>query len=392
MGFITIPVPEDEVLQTSILASAGWLEASKLVLIIQNSSGSQMGVFSRSICLEQGLHKGTMIPYIERFLASGYEVLILRANTNSILQLDPLDSSKRPLKIPIIGSESPEIHTLCVWENVVRKAENVRHVVLLGYGNGSSLCRELFLKEMANQAKVEYGDSNINNIRGFITIGASHVVEEDDAEDIKLALGDLAVNLECSTAPKGSILEFARPKLGCTSLSLGLPPGSTSVENGAVSVYMALDAVFDYLEMTERYESNISAEFANAFVSSNGLTSDTASVHINPEAHDEFDMGSAPVSPGSLTKSTSFSSKIFSGISSVFRRNSIVEVDPSVPVKVTVKDFELIKLVGKGSFGKVGKVFMYICIYLIDMLDIAYAFNKLILLIILYIENQNRKT
>jgi hypothetical protein len=56
---------------TTILACSNWINAKKLLLIIQNSSGSQMGIFSRSICIDEGISKGSMIPYVERAIANG---------------------------------------------------------------------------------------------------------------------------------------------------------------------------------------------------------------------------------------------------------------------------------------------------------------------------------
>ena len=96
--FVSIQIPEDEDPSTSILGSPNWMNATKLLLIIQNSYNSQLGIFSRSICFDQGISKGTWLPYIQRAVAAGYAVLILRPNTNSILAGQP------PKKIPIKGS------------------------------------------------------------------------------------------------------------------------------------------------------------------------------------------------------------------------------------------------------------------------------------------------
>ena len=242
-GFVSIAIPgenADGVMlpSTSVLASPDWQTATKLLIIINNASGSQLGIFSRSLCLEQGLSKGSMIPYIERALAAKYAVLVLRPNTNSI--------GEKPNNIPILGSESPEIHALYVWENIVAKAENLNYIALLGYGNGASLCKDLLLRQMVRSKEDE---SEVNRIRAFITIEASHIQEEDDTSDIKDFVQQVGINLECNSAPKGYNLLYRKDKLGSTSISVGLPDGAKEVSNVAASISLSLNPVFQYLQI-----------------------------------------------------------------------------------------------------------------------------------------------
>ena len=236
-GFIPLRIPEeinesDNELSTTILASPDWQTATRLLLIIQNSSGSLIGICSRSACFDHGLSKGTWLPYIQKARDHGYAVLLLRPNTNFITNIDGE-------KLPIKGSETPEIHALNVWTNIVPKAENVSHIALLGFGNGAILCKDLFLSELVSD------DSRKNaKIKALVTIGASHLVEKDDDADTKVLLGGLAVNLESNEAPIGYILGYRRKQLGCASVSLGLPPGQSEFSGDALAVHMALEPVF----------------------------------------------------------------------------------------------------------------------------------------------------
>ena len=66
-GFVHIPVPEeDSEISTSIVASSDWQTNKKLFIIIQNASGSMLGIFSRSLCMDKGLTKGSMLGYIKK--------------------------------------------------------------------------------------------------------------------------------------------------------------------------------------------------------------------------------------------------------------------------------------------------------------------------------------
>ena len=58
------------------------------------------------------------------------------------------EKTKTIKKIPIEGSETPEIHALGVWETIIPKAENCKHIALLGLGNGASLCKDIYLRQM----------------------------------------------------------------------------------------------------------------------------------------------------------------------------------------------------------------------------------------------------
>ena len=363
LGFVSIPIPDDDSTtseHTYILASPDWLSATKLLLIIQNAAGSILGIFSRSICTDEGLSKGSMLPYVERALSAGYAVLILRPNTNSTFVYDEV-TKKVISKKPILGSESPEIHALYVLENIVPQAENLNHIALLGYGNGASLCKDILLRHMV-KAKAD-GRSEQNKIRAFVTIEASHIIEDDDTIDFKTTIEKIAINMECNAAPRGYRLAYRKKKLGCTSLSLGLPAGQTEVQNVAASIFLALDPVFEYLRIAET-DRGCSRSFAIALASSNGHNPPAAEVVVNPNAADELIMNpeppkaaaaAAPPPPASTPKGGFFSSLFSGGGSSAAKAKSGKAAADDAPpnTKLALTDFDLLKVVGKGAFGKV---------------------------------------
>lgn len=344
-GFVPITIPEeDAVASTTILASADWQVAEKLLIIIQNASGSLLGIFSRSLCLEQGLSKGSMLNYIKRGREMGYAVLILRPNTNSVVV--------NGLKVPILGADSPDNHALFVWENIVPKAENVKHICLLGYGNGASLCKDLFLRQMVRSKQDE---NEVNRIKGFVTIEASHILEDDDAADIKRALGSIAVNMECHSAARGYLLKYRMDRLGCHSVSVGSPP---QVQNVAASITLALDPVFEYISMTERVPpASLATNFVKYMAEKHGHNPTTAVVTVNPNADEEMPPPPASSTPSSAPKAPEkppgFFARLFGGGNSSANKPTNKNANSSDNEKLTVADFDLLKVVGKGAFGKV---------------------------------------
>lgn len=399
-GFSEVQIPEedtDTMASTSILVSDDWLTCEKLLIVIQNASGSLLGIFSRSLCLEEGLSKGSMLNYIEKARECGYSVMVLRPNTNSVLiqneesqcvtnnaeqmNISPSSQSSSPSPTPIRkthrkvfiqGSESPEAHVLYVWENIIPKCEHVRHVVLLGYGNGASLCKDLLLRHMV-QSKQDETKTNV--IKGFVTIEASQIVEEDDALDVKQQLANIGLNFESSNddANKGYYLEYRSEKLGCKSVSLGKP----KIGNVAASISVALQPVFDYIKLTESYTFNIndpvlSTQFITSYAQSLNLDPNNAVIATNPNV-DNTDSNSYGLGEDNLQSGSNNSEK-------QKRRQSATPHTPSKPGffsrlfgwssdsgdvkgereqgflgddKLTVNDFVLLKVVGKGAFGKV---------------------------------------
>ena len=369
MGFESLAIPDDEhdLASTSILASSDWQTSEKLLIIIQNAVGALMGIFSRSLCLDQGLSKGSMLPYVERARSQGCAVMILRPNTNSVTISNPDGTST---KTPILGSESPEAHVLFVWENIVSKAENLRNIALLGYGNGASLCKDLFLRQMVRSKEDE---TDVNRISAFITIEASSIIEDDDPVDVKRALGSIAINLECNSAPRGYRLNYLTEKLGCLSLSAGLPRGHSEedLQNVAIAVSLAIDPVFNFLSLalSARNISDLPLEFAAEFARTEGHSFELAQVKSAPKASgaDEFSSGqsAAPVAnaPPPPPEKQGFFSRLFGGknsgtpVSSAdVKRAGTNKNDTNLgdsEEKLAVTDFDLLKVVGKGAFGKV---------------------------------------
>lgn len=362
-GFETIPIPDDESeISTSILATSDWTTNSKLLMIVQNAVGSMMGIFSRSLCLEQGLSKGSMLSYIERARAAGYAVMILRPNTNSVsVQSDP---TKAPVKVPIMNSDSPEIHALFVWENIISKADNIEQIAFLSYGNGASLCKELIVRQMVRSKEDE---SEANRIIAFASIEGSQIIEEDDADDLKKLLRNITVNMECSQFAKGSRLNYRREKLGCVVLSLGMPEGVTSnLHNVAMSISLALDPVFKFLAIGFGFGRNIGVSFSASFAQECQVDHPNYDIATPPQ--DDGDEGGDE--DGVVDQATSapkggFFSRLFGAKSpqeeskasnpskQKKRSASTINIGVEHEEKLTVQDFDLLKVVGKGAFGKV---------------------------------------
>ena len=288
-------------LGTTILASPDYQSSKKLLIMAMNRVNSQIGIFSRSLCLSDGLSHGSMLHYIQKARELGYGVLILRPNHN-FYQLEIGGP-----KIPIKGSESPELHAMCVFENIVSQCTNLQSLALFGYGNGSLLCHDMYVKSLLSV--------DLNVVHAFVTVEASQVLADDDSADIKQELSNLAVNFELNAKfQKGVNLAYRIKKLGCVSISLGMPPiptataAETVIEtetenkekrqvlgdvdlndvNVGASTLLALEPVFFYINQCyERFcaEEELSSSASSAS-SALGADVDNANDHDEVEAID----------------------------------------------------------------------------------------------------------
>jgi serum/glucocorticoid-regulated kinase 2 len=152
-------------------------------------------------------------------------------------------------------------------------------------------------------------------------------------------------------------MQFRDKRLGCTSLSMGLPDGQTEVTNVAVSAYMAMDPVFDFLNTAQKAISNgeksaskgVVPAFTVRFAKKCKIADPTqATIKVNPEQGEPEEVEDVPPT----TPRKSFFSSIF-GSSTKASPSSSSSRNSASNKPLNIDDFDLIKIVGKGAFGKV---------------------------------------
>ncbi len=210
---------EDAAARCDVLVSPEWDTAATLLVVLQNHVGAQLGLWSRSTCLSEGLRAGSMLPFLERARAQGYAVIVCNANLNSVVR-------RGRGKVAIRDSAFPEEHAMYVYDNLVAQSK-ARRVLLFGFGNGAALCKEMLQRQLV-RSRQEFREGN--RIAGIATVEASVLIQEDDSADVKAFLARRAVDWESSAMlPPGHAIGKTRAQLGVSqALSVGCPPPAPS--------------------------------------------------------------------------------------------------------------------------------------------------------------------
>jgi hypothetical protein len=351
-GFIPLTIPlamdeEDEATRvtTTILASENFYDAERFVMIVMNSSGSLMGIFSRSLCFDESLSTGTMLNCVRLAKSKGYGVVILRPNTNTHI-------IEGNTKVDIPGSENPVLHAFTAWEHIIPLCNNLKEVFLLSYGGGSSLCHEIYQRSLFTEG----------NIRGIVTIEASHLTEKDDPDDLKQHLKNIAMNFQVSSAPKGAHLEYRTARVGCECVSVGIPKMSKSnvPVNNALAVDVALGSAFDFFAaLTASRGGSPALDFITTLQAQCKTPADAKKITENPDPFDTDDLEDSMAASTLKSDSTTAPPQTVLGrLANMFASSSTKaeqarQREEEANLNLTIDDFDLLKIVGRGAFGKV---------------------------------------
>lgn len=97
----------------NLFHTADLYENPRLLILIQGKGNVRPGTWSRSICINDSLEAGSMIPYITQAINLNYSVLILNPN----LRKDPLTGQNLEINL------TSQSHCNYVWQNIVTKTK-----------------------------------------------------------------------------------------------------------------------------------------------------------------------------------------------------------------------------------------------------------------------------
>ncbi|KAL4086442.1 hypothetical protein PRIC1_014146 [Phytophthora ramorum] len=336
LGFVETCIPSpDSAARCSVFMSANWHICRRLLLVVVSGNGIQPGIWSRSLVLEatenpNQYRSGSMLPYLHTALSKGYGVVVMNPSTNTV--------SVGSEKIPIPYSSTPELHVRYVWETYGVRA-SCSQVYIAAYGRGGSLTKHLVCTQPLLRSK----------LAAIAFIESSHRVEADDTQEVRGLLGTRAINWQRSKESPGTQLQDCT-QLGCLSLSAGEPttPAEQKSSNTAWTIAASMDTVFAFFDSArgsmpdEPAEDELMDEMSRlSQYAYAGAAAMSSAPHQQEHMEDaEFHVEEEGASAGNHLGSRSNSARN--------SRRSMV-----ISTSMSVNDFDLLSVVGKGAYGKV---------------------------------------
>lgn len=142
--------------------------------------------WSRSVCINESLLLGSMIPYIEDGIKNGMSIIILNPNQRN-------DEFKQP----ITQFNSMQNHTLYVYEHLIRPNKNIKEIYFVSHSMGGQCTIELM-----KRFKDDFSTGLIKKIAFTDSVhGASYNSLDKDTLKILRSVGR---NYVTSNEPVGS--------------------------------------------------------------------------------------------------------------------------------------------------------------------------------------------
>jgi len=186
-------------------------DVDKLMIIINGSGVVRAGQWSRSLVINHSLDAGTVLPYVKRAQAQGFEVII--ANTND---------NRRDGK-EIAGSRTPEEHADTVWRKVVQPS-NARSIVVVAHSYGGHVAARL---------SVKFEEDFENKVFAVAFTDSVHMGSDS-------RLSKIGINFVSSDKPLGT------PERGYSSD--GMPRVSAGHPKHEMTSYACTEALFEFIE------------------------------------------------------------------------------------------------------------------------------------------------
>ena len=151
----------------------------KLMIIIHGSGFVTAGQWSRALIINDSLDSGTVLPYIKRAKAEGYEVLVLNTNMNEINGN------------AIEGSENPKQHAETAVREIVGELE-AQHIVIVAHSYGGIVTTYL-----ARKFEEEFNEK----VRAVVFTDSVHI-----RKNVSERLAQVGVNYITSNTPINTLL------------------------------------------------------------------------------------------------------------------------------------------------------------------------------------------
>ncbi|TNV79383.1 hypothetical protein FGO68_gene14982 [Halteria grandinella] len=181
----------------------------KALVLIQGTGQVRAGVWARSVCINESIEKGSMLPQIDAALKNGCSVIVFNPNLNR----------KEGVNIPYC--RSMESHSTYVWHTYVEPAKHFEELYIIAHSAGGGCLSSIQLND-------DYKEDFYARVKKVALTDSWHVQEGDlKKKEHKKWMRENFVHYVASEEPVGKDLDgrggWFSSKPICKTVSAGHP-------------------------------------------------------------------------------------------------------------------------------------------------------------------------
>lgn len=354
-------------------SSMAYASAKKVIMFISDSG--PLGLWRQDPTDQTTTvdHKWSMTHYFSRAQEEGYGIIVCNPFSNSVVVYEAGGFER---VVPIPNSSTPKEHVLFVWDQFVTKCKG--QVSIIAFARGGALVKSIL---------ETYETSAREKIHRVAFIESKHEIDPTESFGIRELLGSRSINWEASFEPLGGQIVDSQARVGCVCLSIGyMPENTVEPDSSPKTLEKSEDPAFAFVganpdrpgmtavvrhvrgelrkvRKTAKPSSNKPRRHSNIVILGETDANENSDLSTGDDAEEKPGTPAALASADEKGKPNYYLPKAIpkqsrsaspGGSSSVSSASSR-ESDRNRQA-VTDKDFDLMKVVGQGGFGKV-----YLC-------------------------------
>ena len=122
--------------QCKILITKDFSTNPKCLMLIQGTGAVRLGQWARSVCINDNIYIGSMIPYVEKAIKNNFSVIIYNPNERK-----DFEDNEKIIK----EFRTMEQHSVYVYNNIVKTNENIKEIYIVAHSMGGSCTVDILL-------------------------------------------------------------------------------------------------------------------------------------------------------------------------------------------------------------------------------------------------------
>ncbi|KAG6967140.1 hypothetical protein JG688_00006459 [Phytophthora aleatoria] len=222
----------DSPVRCRFYSSMAYTTAKKVILFLSDSG--PLGLWKQDpenakLTID---HKWSMTPYFSRAQEEGFGLVVCNPFSNNAVVYEAGGFER---EVPVPNSSTPKEHVLFVWDQFITKCKG--QVSIIAYARGGALVKSIL---------ETYEQSARDKIHRIALIESKHEIDHNESPGILELLGRRSINWEASYEPLGAQIVDSQARVNCVCLSLGFMP-SQEADNTPKTLEKAEDPAFAFI-------------------------------------------------------------------------------------------------------------------------------------------------